>query len=168
MRLRIAVLASFLTIALSGPSPVFSKGKQPPEPEDQEETQIQEEDMTENPPPVHPETAELPADKESLEKKSTARDEPPPESGEETPEAMVPAQAAAEEAPARVPEGATVRVVWVWQESRDCLWNLAKEVYQDPWQWKKIYIENRNSILNPNVIFPKQKIIIPSSAPADR
>ena len=53
--------------------------------------------------------------------------------------------------------------VWIWQESKDCLWKLAKIYYKDPWKWKKIYLANRDRILDPSMIFPKQKIVIPSS-----
>ena len=59
------------------------------------------------------------------------------------------------------PPGSKIYTVWIWQETKDCLWNLAKKYYKDPWQWKKIYLANRNNILEPNVIFPKQKIVIP-------
>lgn len=63
------------------------------------------------------------------------------------------------------PPGSKIETVWIWQETKDCLWRLAKKHYKDPWQWKKIYLANRNGILDPNVIFPKQQIIIP---PADQ
>ena len=51
--------------------------------------------------------------------------------------------------------------VWLWQESHDCLWNLAKKYYNDPWQWKKIYLANKYQIDDPRKIFPKQVLIIP-------
>ena len=57
-----------------------------------------------------------------------------------------------------------VHTVWLWQESRDCLWNIAKKYYNDPWQWKKIYLANKSQINDPRKIFPKQELIIP---PAD-
>jgi len=57
--------------------------------------------------------------------------------------------------------GQRVHRVWLWQESRDCLWNLAKKYYGDPWQWKKIYLANRNQINNPAIIYPKQVLVIP-------
>lgn len=60
-----------------------------------------------------------------------------------------------------VAPGAQIYSVWVWQETRDSLWNLADTYYGDPWQWKKIYLANRNTILDPSLIYPKQKIIIP-------
>jgi len=51
--------------------------------------------------------------------------------------------------------------VWLWQESRDCLWNLAKKYYGDPHQWKRIYEANKDRIENPSKIYPKQELIIP-------
>ncbi len=57
--------------------------------------------------------------------------------------------------------GTKVHRVWIWQETRDCLWNLAERYYGDPWQWKKIYLANQEQIEDPRVIFPKQELIIP-------
>jgi nucleoid-associated protein YgaU len=54
-----------------------------------------------------------------------------------------------------------VHKVWLWQESRDCLWNIAKKYYNDPWQWKKIYLANKYQIDDPRQIFPRQILIIP-------
>ena len=51
--------------------------------------------------------------------------------------------------------------VWIWQETKDCLWNLAKKYYNDPWLWKVIYLANRDIIEDPRVIYPKQELIIP-------
>ncbi|MCS7184564.1 MAG: LysM peptidoglycan-binding domain-containing protein [bacterium] len=51
--------------------------------------------------------------------------------------------------------------VWIWQENRDCLWNIAKRVYGNPYMWKKIYEANKDIIKNPNLIFPKQVLLIP-------
>ena len=51
--------------------------------------------------------------------------------------------------------------VWLWQESRDCLWNLAKKYYGDPRQWKRIYEANKDRIADPGKIYPKQELIIP-------
>lgn len=51
--------------------------------------------------------------------------------------------------------------VWLWQETGDCLWNLANKYYGDPWLWKKIYIANKDKIKDPRVIYPKQVLIIP-------
>jgi len=60
--------------------------------------------------------------------------------------------------------GFRVHKVWLWQESRDCLWNIAKKYYNDPWQWKKIYLANKKQISDPRKIYPRQILIIP---PAD-
>lgn len=54
-----------------------------------------------------------------------------------------------------------IQKVWIWQETSDCLWNMAQEYYGDPFLWTKIYEANRNVIKDPNVIFPKQEILIP-------
>ncbi|MHB9156289.1 MAG: LysM peptidoglycan-binding domain-containing protein [Endomicrobiales bacterium] len=51
--------------------------------------------------------------------------------------------------------------VWLWQETKDCLWNLAERYYGDPWQWKKIYLANKAQIADPRVIYPRQELIIP-------
>jgi nucleoid-associated protein YgaU len=51
--------------------------------------------------------------------------------------------------------------VWLWQESKDCLWNLAAKYYGDPWLWKKIYLANQDEIEDPAVIYPRQVLKIP-------
>lgn len=51
--------------------------------------------------------------------------------------------------------------VWIWQETGDCLWNIAKEYYGDPWKWKLIYLANQDQIADPSKLFPKQELIIP-------
>lgn len=51
--------------------------------------------------------------------------------------------------------------VWIWQETGDCLWNLAKKYYGDPWKWKLIYLANQDQIADPSKLFPKQELIIP-------
>ncbi len=63
--------------------------------------------------------------------------------------------------PSSVPPGAKVQKVWIWQESADCLWNIAKEYYGDPYLWPKIYEANKHLIKDPNIIFPRQQLIIP-------
>lgn len=80
---------------------------------------------------------------------------------EQAPVRLEPPATVVEEAPTVIPEGSIVHTVWIWQETGDCLWMLAKKYYGDPWKWKKIYIANRSAILDPGVIFPKQQIIIP-------
>lgn len=46
---------------------------------------------------------------------------------------------------------------------RDSLWAIAGkwDVYGDPWKWILIYDANRGKIRNPNLIYPKQKLLIP-------
>lgn len=43
----------------------------------------------------------------------------------------------------------------------DCLWNIAKRFYGSGSQYKKIYNANKDKIKNPNLIYPKQVLIIP-------
>ncbi len=43
----------------------------------------------------------------------------------------------------------------------DCLWNIAKKVYNNPIMWKMIYDANKHQIENPDLIFPKQVLVIP-------
>jgi len=59
------------------------------------------------------------------------------------------------------PAGSQVHRVWIWQETGDCLWSIAKQYYGDPWKWKKIYMANQDTIDDPNIIFPKQILAIP-------
>jgi len=60
-----------------------------------------------------------------------------------------------------VSRSAKYQRVWIWQETNDCLWNMAREHYGDPFLWPRIYEANRDLIRDPNVIFPKQQIVIP-------
>ena len=46
-------------------------------------------------------------------------------------------------------------------KSGDCLWNIAKKVYGDGSQWKKIYNANKSKISNPNLIYSGQVFKIP-------
>ena len=57
--------------------------------------------------------------------------------------------------------------VGTWAKNRDCLWNIAKKktIYDDPWKWPKIYVENRDEIKNPDLIYPKQVLKIPENGP---
>ncbi|MEW6041166.1 MAG: LysM peptidoglycan-binding domain-containing protein [Elusimicrobiota bacterium] len=64
------------------------------------------------------------------------------------------------------PQGETVKesreyTVWLWQENRDCLWNIAKKFYGDGSKWRIIYEANKDEIQNPGKIFPKQRLKIP-------
>ena len=43
----------------------------------------------------------------------------------------------------------------------DSLSKIAKEMYNDVKQWKKIFEANKTQIKNPDVIKPGQKLIIP-------
>jgi nucleoid-associated protein YgaU len=46
-------------------------------------------------------------------------------------------------------------------KSGDSLSKIAKEVYGDAGDWKKIFEANKDKIKDPNMIYPGQKIIIP-------
>ncbi len=46
--------------------------------------------------------------------------------------------------------------------SGDCLWNIAKKYYGDGLQYVKIFNANRDKIKNPALIYPGQKLVIPS------
>ncbi len=43
----------------------------------------------------------------------------------------------------------------------DCLWNIAKKYYNNPFLWVKIYQQNKDKIKNPDLIFPGQVFILP-------
>jgi nucleoid-associated protein YgaU len=40
----------------------------------------------------------------------------------------------------------------------DCLWNIAKKdyIYNDPFQWPRIYEANKDKIKDPDLIYPRQ------------
>jgi nucleoid-associated protein YgaU len=46
--------------------------------------------------------------------------------------------------------------------NRDCLWRIAMSLYKDARLWPLIYIANKDSIKDPDLIFPGQKLKIPS------
>lgn len=54
-------------------------------------------------------------------------------------------------------------VVGSWWIDKECLWNIAKkiEIYNDAWQWRKIYKANKDKITDPNLIFKNQVLDIP-------
>lgn len=54
--------------------------------------------------------------------------------------------------------------VGTWAENRDCLWNISgkQEIYNDPFQWPKIWQGNTDQIRNPDVIHPGQVLNIPA------
>lgn len=63
-----------------------------------------------------------------------------------------------------LPAAYTVRLI---PERRDCLWRIAGYpfVYNDPFQWTKLYDANKKSLRDPsdpNLIFPGQVLEIPS------
>lgn len=60
-------------------------------------------------------------------------------------------------------EKPTSYTVRSWAETRDCLWNIAKQqkIYNDPWQWKKIYLANKDQIKDPDLIHKGQNLKIP-------
>ncbi|MCS7231147.1 MAG: LysM peptidoglycan-binding domain-containing protein [Elusimicrobiota bacterium] len=43
----------------------------------------------------------------------------------------------------------------------DCLWNIAKRFYHNPFLWKKIYEVNKHQIKDPDLIYPGQIFILP-------
>lgn len=58
--------------------------------------------------------------------------------------------------------------VGTWAETRDCLWNIAAkpEIYNDPFQWPKIWSANYSLIKNtPDLIYPGWVLIIPPKGP---
>ena len=48
--------------------------------------------------------------------------------------------------------------VGTWAMNRDCLWNISEkpEIYEDAWQWKKIYLSNKDKIKDPDLIYQGQ------------
>jgi nucleoid-associated protein YgaU len=46
--------------------------------------------------------------------------------------------------------------------SRDCLWRIAMSLYKDARLWPLIYMANKDSVKGPDLIFPGQKLKIPS------
>jgi LysM repeat protein len=43
----------------------------------------------------------------------------------------------------------------------DTLWDLAEHYYDSPWEWRRIWEANRDSVPNPNLIYPDQVLTIP-------
>jgi hypothetical protein len=43
----------------------------------------------------------------------------------------------------------------------DTLWDLAQFYYQDPFQWRVIWEANRDTVADPNLIYPNEVIVIP-------
>lgn len=50
----------------------------------------------------------------------------------------------------------------------DCLWRIAgkDKVYKDPFQWTRLYSANRETIKDPDLIFPDQRLTVPRMTPA--
>ena len=48
------------------------------------------------------------------------------------------------------------------KKNTDCLWRISLSVYKDAKLWPLIYKANRNIIKDPDLIFPGQKLVIPS------
>lgn len=58
--------------------------------------------------------------------------------------------------------------VGTWAETRDCLWNISAKpgIYNDPFQWPKIWSANYPLIKNtPDLIYPGWVLIIPPKGP---
>ena len=58
-------------------------------------------------------------------------------------------------------EGEPVHVV----QTGETLWRIAADELGDPHRWPEIYRANRDQIADPAVIFPGQRLRIPSEAP---
>ncbi len=160
-----------------------AQGKRPPDPDVEgtptEETatppaESQQSSQESVPPSQSQETVSEPVStpQESMPAETVQESQPPVQEESPPAESAPPQQETAsseqaappppvEEIASEPPPGSQIHNVWIWQETQDCLWMLAKKYYNDPWKWKKIYLANRNTILDPTVIFPKQQIIIP-------
>lgn len=160
------ILGLFLALALSGTGffvqDAHAKGKKPPEQRGQTDSLEPGTDANDD---VIGEEAEVPArakdapveiDMSNIRRETPAEQQAAPASSVEP----APVPDAIPE-PAAAPSEKLYHTVWLWQESRDCLWKLAKKYYKDPWKWKMIYLANRSTILDPAVIYPKQRIEIP-------
>ncbi len=57
-------------------------------------------------------------------------------------------------------------VVRLIPQKRDCLWRIAEYefIYNNPWKWTAIYEANRDTIKDPDLIYPGQKLVIPPIA----
>ena len=58
--------------------------------------------------------------------------------------------------------GESLYVVKYRKGQTDCLWRIALNVYKDAKLWTVIYVANRDTIKNPDLIFPGQKLKIPA------
>lgn len=67
------------------------------------------------------------------------------------------AAAWAQEAPQEAVEGARTHTV----QAGETLWGLAGRYLGDPFRWPALYEANRNKVLDPNLIYPGQELVIP-------
>ncbi len=64
-------------------------------------------------------------------------------------------------APSATPKAAAEQVYTV--AAGDSLSKIAKRVYGDAKQWRRIFEANRDQIENPDLIHPGQKLVIPEA-----
>ena len=50
---------------------------------------------------------------------------------------------------------------------KDCLWDLAKHYYSNPFRWRVIHAANTNIVKDPHWIYPKQVLVIPDDTAAE-
>lgn len=43
----------------------------------------------------------------------------------------------------------------------DTLWDLSNKYYKDPYKWGKIYNANLSTVANPDLIYPREELVIP-------
>jgi len=53
-------------------------------------------------------------------------------------------------------------IVGTWEKNRDCLYNISRKVYNNPWLWGDIFFANLEKIKNPKLIHPGQILEIPN------
>lgn len=154
----LGLIFAFCWILAAGAPDAHAKGKRPPDPNassgEFDEEEFDEEEMDA---PVR--SKDEPVEVEVVPVKKT--------SGPGEPRDAEPSPVVGSAPPIPEPAPASDKIVhrvWLWQETRDCLWTLARKYYRDPWKWKVIYLANRSTILNPDVIYPKQRIEIPRQA----
>lgn len=62
---------------------------------------------------------------------------------------------------ASTPQASTTPQKTYTVKKGDCLWNIAKKEYGAGSDWKKIYDANTGQVVNPNLIYPGQQLVIP-------
>jgi hypothetical protein len=50
----------------------------------------------------------------------------------------------------------------------DCLWNISKHIWGDGRKWTLLYVANQDKIKDPNLIYPRQKLTVPTSLTAEQ